>query len=670
MVGGIVTLAGCTSAPSTTTAQPAAAPGAVQSLRKPSTSLLHATFADHAVLQRDRQIPVWGDTVPGAEVEVTLAGLKAHAVADASGHWRVVLAALPAGGPYVLSARSSEGSTQTATDVLIGDAYLCSGQSNIEWPVYLAMHGEADVAASNNPMLHLFTVQRAANATAQQYFGTEATWTTAAPSSVRGFSAVCYFFGRELQKKTGVPIGLIYAGWGASTIEAWMSNTALRAQPQYESQLNILSAYVADPAEAKEAWRRVVDAWWRQHDEASSASPPWHDQAYDDSTWPQTIPTGSWKEWGVPALKDYNGTLWLRTTVSLTAAEATGAATLVLGSIDQADTTWVNGVGVGENEGWNTKREYQVPAGTLHAGANTIAVGILGGDGMWGPTEQRSLTFADGTSVKLDSPWRYRKSTPIERTGAIPHTPWLNEIGLTMLYNGMIAPLGPTPLRGVVWYQGESNTSSPRSYGALLKGLIDDWRRQFGSETQFLIVQLPGYGAAGTAPQDSAWAQLREQQRLVAETVPSTGLAVTIDLGDRFNLHPVVKQEVGRRLALLAEEMIRGTATTSLGPAPVSAVRTGKAVVVKFKNTARGLMTYGAARPIGFELCDGARRCRYADASVESDRVEIVLVNSKDAEFLRFCWADSPVCNLYNSEGLPAVPFEMPITRMVRGHKQ
>jgi sialate O-acetylesterase len=204
----------------------------------------------------------------------------------------------------------------------------------------------------------------------------------------------------------------------------------------------------------------------------------------------------------------------------------------------------------------------------------------------------------------------------------------------------------------------------------LLKGLIDDWRRQFGSETQFLIVQLPGYGAAGTAPQDSAWAQLREQQRLVAETVPSTGLAVTIDLGDRFNLHPVVKQEVGRRLALLAEEMIRGTATTSLGPAPVSAVRTGKAVVVKFKNTARGLMTYGAARPIGFELCDGARRCRYADASVESDRVEIVLVNSKDAEFLRFCWADSPVCNLYNSEGLPAVPFEMPITRMVRGHKQ
>ena len=248
----------------------------------------------------------------------------------------------------------------------------------------------------------------------------------------------------------------------------------------------------------------------------------------------------------------------------------------------------------------------------------------------------------------------------------MPHTPWLKELGLTMLYNGMIAPLGPTPLSGILWYQGESNTNEADRYAPLLRGLITDWRRQFGAETPFLIVQLPGYGPAATAPEESAWAELREAQRRVAEETPHTGLAVTIDLGDRRNLHPVVKQEVGRRLALIAERWIYGQDVVDCGPAPVSAQRTGHKIAVRFAGLARGFTIYEFNRPVGFELCDKVKRCRFVDAKLNNNGINLDAATVHDPTNVRYCWADSPICNVYNSEGLPAVPFEIPITEVTR----
>jgi sialate O-acetylesterase len=626
-------------------------------------SPVSSTIQDHAVLQRDKPIPLWGRVRPGQDVTVTMAGEQANTTADDEGNWHLTLAALKAGGPYQMTVSAGNVRAQVINDVMVGDVYLCSGQSNMEWPVIMAMHGAADAAAAANQNIRFLTVHRAADGTPRASLASEDRWSVVDPESVKSVSAVCYFFGRELQPKAGVAIGLIDSYWGGSPIQAWLSSSALDALGNYGSQLNLLSLHGTSPQQAEIKWREFTDTWWRAHD---PAMPAWSDAAYDDSGWSKVVPTGSWKDWGAPALTGFDGIVWFRTTVSLNEAQTRGPAQLSLGPIDQADKTFVNGVEVGGSEGWNNARSYTLPEGIVHEGNNVIAVAVYGGDGMTGPVEQRKLDFANGTAIKLDTPWRYRVSQDVAKTGAVPHTPWLRELGLTTLYNGMIAPLGPTPLRGVVWYQGESNTAETLEYQRLLKGLIVDWRHRFGEDAAFLLVQLPGYGPLTTEPRRSDWAALREVQRQIANTTPKTGLAVTIDLGDRVNLHPVVKQEVGRRLALLAERMIYSQHVVDSGPTPVSAVRSGNTVAVRFANTAQGFRIYEADNPVGFQACNTAERCDYVSATVVRDEIDLDVSRMPDVAKVRFCWGDSPMCNVYNSAGLPAVPFEMAVTPAIQ----
>jgi sialate O-acetylesterase len=622
-------------------------------------SPVSSTIQDHAVLQRDKPIPLWGRVQPGQDVTVTMAGEQASTTADDEGNWHLTLAARKAGGPYQMTVSAGSVRSQIINDVMVGDVYLCSGQSNMEWPVIMAMHGAADAAAAANPMIRILTVHRAATPTQRTALASEDRWSVADPESVKSVSAVCYFFGRDLQPKAGVALGLIESYWGGSPIQAWMSRGALDALGNYGPQLNLLSQHSTSPQQAEVKWREFTDAWWRAHD---PAMPGWSDAAYDDSAWSKVVPTGSWKDWDAPALTGFDGIVWFRATVSLNAAQRYGPAQLSLGTIDQTDKTFVNGVEVGGSEGWNNQRSYTIPEGILHEGDNVIAVAVYGGDGMSGPIEQRKLNFANGTSINLNTPWRYRISVDVAKTGAVPHTPWLRELGLTTLYNGMIAPLGPTPLRGVVWYQGESNTAEVVEYRRLLNGLIVDWRRQFGEDAAFLLVQLPGYGPINTEPRRSDWAALREVQRQVANTTPKTGLAVTVDLGDRANLHPVVKQEVGRRLALIAERMIYGQDVVDSGPTPVSAVRSGNTVAVRFANLAQGFRIYEAGSSVGFQVCNAMGRCDYVSATVGRDEIDLDVSRMSDVAEVRFCWGDSPICNVYNSAGLPAVPFEMAVT--------
>jgi len=634
--------------------------------------LLHAIFQDHEVLQRDKPIHVWGTAGPADKVNVALAGETVGATADASGKWEAMLKPLKAGGPYELTATSGTGQSQTIKDVLIGDVYLCSGQSNMEWPVSRAMSGDIETAGAANPNIRLMTVHRFASATMRDTFGADASWSVTSPASVKDFSAVCYFFGRDLQAATNVPIGLIQSLWGGSIIQASLSADKLRELGGYEQQLDVLSTYAAAPDAAKRKWQEIATTWWREHDPASATTPLWSDPAFDDSAWPAHVPSGWWQSWGVAELKTFSGVVWFRTAVTLTAAQAKGGAVLSIGPVNDFDTAWVNGIQVGSGEGWDFKRVYDVPGGTLHEGKNLIAVGVLslGSEGgMWGPADEKTLKLADGTSIKLNTPWHYRRSAPASRTGAMPHAPWRNENGTATLYNGMIAPLGPTALSGILWYQGESNTSEASAYGRLLSGLIADWRHRFGADVPFLLVQLPGYGQANAAPQESKWADLREAQRRIAEHTPKTRLAVTIDLGDRRNLHPVVKQEVGSRLALIAEHMIYGQDVVDSGPTPVSALRTGQTVAVRFANLAKGFAVYESNRPIGFQVCDKAKHCRFVDATRNKDEITLDVSHIRDAATVRYCWADSPICNVYNSEGLPTVPFELPIVAPTRLRK-
>jgi sialate O-acetylesterase len=625
--------------------------------------LLYATFQDHAVLQREAPIPVWGTAAAGASITVTLASSTVTTHAKADGQWHVTLPALPAGGPYTLTATSSAGPRQTASDILIGDVFLCSGQSNMEYPTRLASDYDQDVNDANNGRIRLFHIERFPSPVPRDTFGAGAHWDVTTPQSVRQFSAVCYFFGRALQPAVGVPVGLIESAWGGSVIQAWLNAPRIRRLGGYDRYLDLLPVYAGSPAQGWREWNRIAADWWRAHDPAMTATPPWFAPSYDDVGWSRVTPGGTWREWGVPALQTFNGLVWMRVDFRLTARQARESAVLSLGAIDQSDIAWVDGTQVGASEGYDVPRVYQVPSGVLHAGRNILALGVLGGAGPLAAGRDMALQLANGTSVRFSGPWRFKTSTPMSRTGHIPDVPWLNQFGLTVLHNGMIAPLGATRIRGILWYQGESNAGQAQEYARLLPALIADWRQQFGPSTPVMIVQLPGFGAYRTQPADSDWAQLREVERRVAADTPHAGLAVTIDIGSPRFLHPTDKQDVGDRLALLARGLIYGQTVIGESPSPVAAWHARSEVRVRINAHGSALRTEESNRPIGFQLCDAAARCSFADAIQRGTDLVLDASSHPEAVTVRYCWSDSPICNLYDREGLPAVPFELPIGR-------
>jgi sialate O-acetylesterase len=618
-------------------------------------TLLYTTFQDHAVLQRNKPIPVWGRTAPGAEVEVSFAGQTATATADTSGQWKAELKPMPAGGPYLLSAKSSSGESQTVKDVMIGDVYLCSGQSNMELPLRLATNYDGELRSANNPMIRLFHVQRFTSPAPRATFGSDASWAMTTPDTAKEFSATCYYFGRELQPAAGVALGLIEDAWGGSAIQAWISNDKLASLGGYGETLDIVKTYAATPKAGDLKYRALVHSWLAANDPALEAG--WADPSFDDSGWDSLVATGGYRPW--PKLANFNGVVWLRKTIELTETEAAGAATLNLGQISDIDLTFINGVEVGAGEGYDVPRAYAVPAGTLHAGKNVIVVAVKMGAAFLDTADKMNLKLTGSITKPLAGPWKFKTSAN-EPLPAIAHQPWLNQFGVSTLYNGMILPLGPTAIRGIIWYQGETDSGQPAEYRRLLKALIEDWRAHFGTDTPFFAVQLPGFGAPRIAPGQSSWAETRESQRVTVAATPNAGLAVTTDLGVPDNIHPQMKQEVGRRLALLAKQMVYGLPIEGTSPSPVSAIRQRKSVVVHFDHVGAGLTAREWDKAIGFSVCDANNSCHWVDGTLAKDTV--TLAAPAKAQTVRFCWSDSPMCNLYSAEGLPAVPFELPIT--------
>ncbi len=623
----------------------------------PAPPLLHEIFEDHAVLQRDRPIPVWGESSAGARVSVSIDTHAVEARADATGHWRALLPPMHAGGPYALAVHTQSGASQTIKDILIGDVFLCSGQSNMELPVTRTLNYAGEIARSANDRIRILTVAHAASPKPLTHFQAPVAWAAAGPATIGDFSAACYYFARELQKSVPVPLGLIHSSWGGSRIEPWISEQGLRRMSGFGPALDLLHLYAADPKAGNARLGEIWENWWHAH----ASSTPWSEPGADWREVP--LPMRDWKTWGVAQLANHDGMVWFRRQVSLTAAQAAGAATLMLGGIDKVDETWVNGKPIGNSFGYGTERPYALPAGTLRAGDNSIVVNVSSGccaAGMYGPPEHMMLRLADGGVVPLGGGWRY-KFVP-ESMGFPPRAPWESVGGVTSIYNAMIAPLGPYGLRGVLWYQGESNTGEAAQYQALLAALMGDWRRQFTANLPYLIVQLPNFGAPPAAPAASDWANLREAQRRAVLNDAHATLAVTIDVGDPRELHPPDKQSVGARLARAARHLIYGEAITASGPAPRGATRNGAHVVVSFEDIDGALVTYSSSRPIAFELCAAEQSsCRFVDAVLQAGGVALDAGGLKEATRVRFCWGDAPICNLYDHSGLPAGPFEIPI---------
>lgn len=613
-------------------------------------------FSDHAVLQRERPISVWGRADPGEAITVTLGSAKASAHADAAGDWRVELPPMKAGGPYRLAVTGADGSSAAADDVLIGDVWLCSGQSNMELSVSHSLGADAAAQAPPDPQLRLFTVPRKAAETPEAELG-GGPWQIAGPDSVPSFSAACYFLIRDLRQSERVPIGAIHTSWGGTQVRAWMSAESVVAVEDEDSRLFAL--HHSDPATSGARLGESWEQWWRVQSGDAPGGEPWNAGA--GLAWSPVPAIASWETWG-GSLAAFDGMVWFRKQVTLSAEEAARSATLELGAIDDQDEVWLNGRLLGGRAMWDAPRRYPVPPGVLRAGRNEIVVNAYdtgGGGGFSGPAERLRLAFADGTAKALGSGWEYSVVEP--DPGQPPRAVWDFPLGFTWIHNAMIAPMRDYGLAGVAWYQGEADVGMRGSYADRLGEMMRGWRGQFRNpELPFLIISLANFGAPQVAPSESAWAALRDQQRIAAVRDPHAALVVAMDLGERTDIHPENKLDLGHRLAGAARRLVYG-ATGSAGPEAVRARQAGGDVVVEFAGVTGALHSWSSSRATSVELCGETQAtCRYADAVTEGTTLRIAS-DSRPATRVRFGWADAPVTNLYDEVPLPAGPFELVI---------
>lgn len=615
--------------------------------------ILPAVLSDHMVLQREADVAIWGTAPPGQVVSVTAEWhppARQQAKADPNGRWRVTVRTPRAGGPYAVTVRAGSIERRIA-DVLIGEVWLCSGQSNMEWPLGAVNGAEEEKRAADRPRVRLLQVPNRMSPEPRD--DCASTWQVCTPDTAAGFSAVGYFFARRIEEGLDVPVGVISADWGGTRIEAWMSERMLAP---FEGQRATLAALRAqrDPAERERRRERQESAWWTRAEE--QAGRVWIKPDFDDSGWKPLVQPGAWV---VDGLDRFDGLLLCRRSFDLPASASGASATLELGPIDDRDETWVNGVRVGAMRGsgaWATPRRYNVPPGVLRSGRNVVSVLVLDTGGEGGLTGDASAAAlrVNGASapVPLAGEWRYERGPAMAALAPLP-TSFDHPNAPTVLYNGMIAPLLAFRIRGVLWYQGESNRGNASEYAELFPAMIRGWREDWGlGELPFYYVQIAPFAYGDDHGQS---ALLREAQRR-ALAVPGTGMVVTTDIGDVRDIHPRNKQEVGRRLALwaLARTYDRPAGEFS-GPLYREMTVEGARARVRFDH-ADGLQARGGALT-HFEIAGADRRFVEADAEIDGPTVLVWSPGVPQPVAVRFGWSTTAEPNLFNAAGLPASPF-------------
>lgn len=616
---------------------------------------LPALVSDGMVLQRDTPVRIWGWAAPGEEVRVTFTGHSFATTAASDGEWEVTVPPQPSGGPFQMHLSASN--RVTLENILFGDVWLCSGQSNMQYPFNRLTDTYAEeIARSRNSNIRQFLVP-------QQYDFSEplkdypsGSWVEAAPESLPNFSAVAYFFAKSLHETYDVPIGIINASIGGSPAESWMSREALAAFPEYLAEAE---KYSDEPFVRKQRnnEQRAIRAWYRNLDKADPGlqlEPNWKDPQLDHSGWKKMLVPGYWEDQGD---EDQDGSVWFRKTVEIPAERTGTEAWIQLGRIVDADSVFINGQFVGTTAYQYPQRKYSIPGGVLRPGKNVIVIRVINNSGKGGfvPDKPYRILTEYG-QMDLRGEWHYKVGCRMPPTPRQTFVQWKP----TGLYNGMIAPSNPYMIKGVAWYQGESNESRPGEYRELLTALIHDWRAKRGQGAfPFLIAQIPNYLEAREAPVESNWAELRHAQLMVHKSVKNTGLSVNIDLGEWNDIHPQNKKDVGERLALTAKWLAYGDrSVVPAGPIVESAQIEGKRVILSFKNKGGGLVAKGRKRLQHFLVAGKDGRYVRAKARIKGDHVIVQSRKVKHPAAVRYAWADNPEgANLYNREGLPASPF-------------
>ncbi|MCA8899697.1 MAG: hypothetical protein KDA53_00435 [Hyphomonas sp.] len=625
---------------------------------------LASVFTDHMVIQRDAPITLFGTADAGRKVKVSLDDASKTVKAGKDGRWTAEFPALEAGGPHTLTLKAKSKVTQTVSDVLAGDVFLCSGQSNMEWPVSASDNGWNEMNSANNPQIRLLDVKQEGSLTPQDALPKGVAWEVTTPESAGDFSAVCYFTGRSIQSAYGVPVGLIDSSWGGSRIETWIGEEALAASGKYQAAVDLLDLYRSDKPAALAAYADIWTDWWKSHEDFDDREPWTGDATLDWQPTPDWRLSG-YQSWGVPELERHLGQIWHRVTFTLTEEQAQGAAEVHIGAADDVDVTWLNGTPIGATHGWGFTRAYTAPEGVLKAGENTLVINVYnsyGPGGLTGPDEELRVDLADGSSVSLASGWTWLK-VPAD-AGVPMSAPWYPIQGYAILHNGMIAPLGGLNLKGAIWYQGESNADAAAAYKDLLTTLMADWRGLFNADLPVITVELPSWGARPTEAGTDGWGSIRDSMRRAVAADDRAGLAVTVDIGDPANLHPQNKQDVAARVFRVARALFYGEDITGpSGPEVAGVELRDGAVRVDFAGVDKGLVTISSDKAIGFEACEADGTCRYVAGIVDGASVALAFPDGPAPAEIRFCQGASPLCNLYDGNGLPAGPFREAVTR-------
>jgi sialate O-acetylesterase len=644
-------------------------------------------IGDHMVLQREIPVNIWGWGAPGGKIEVRFAGKRYKTKAAGDSSWQVKLEAMKAGGPYDMDIRGSNagtgGSEITLKDILIGDVWFCSGQSNMVLNMERVKEKyPEEIVAADYPQIRNFFVPTLADVSGIRRDLPTSAWVEASPGTVLGFGAATWFFAKQLYLKYHVPIGIINSSVGGTPIQAWISAEGLKdLRPYAERVARLRDTAYADSLMRPSRMRRMGggaggemaghpgDRPYPRTDRGLAGPAKWYDTSYTPVDWHRFWLPGYWADQGVRGL---NGVVWFRKEIEVPASMAGKPAKLFVGRIVDADETYVNGIKVGNITYQYPPRRYVVPAGVLKAGKNLLVVRVTNTAGKGGFVPDKRYELTDGiTHIDIRGDWQYKvgqvfpprrsDGTSIQRGAAGPTEvpPFSAQNEPAALYNTMVAPAIKEGIKGFLWYQGEANAGNPGDYHLLLPALIADWRSKWGEgELPFLYVQLPNFGETQYLPGESGWAELREAE-LEALSIPNTGMAVTIDIGEWNDIHPLDKKDVGKRLALAAEKIAYGERDLVWsGPIYRSALIGEDSIVLSFTNTGSGLMVKGSEGLHGFAIAGADKRFVWADARVEGDKVVVSSEDVPQPKFVRYAWADNPEdANLYNKEGLPASPF-------------
>lgn len=622
-----------------------------------SSLRLHTMVSNGMVLQRNADVKIWGWSEPNEDIIVRFLNHSYQATADSNGKWSVTLMKQEAGGPYEMEIESKNGEEKILLhDILIGEVWICSGQSNMQLPMARVKDKYPDIVANtNNPYIRQFDVPEHYDFHKPCEDTEYSEWKAVSQDTILDFTAAGFFFAKELYETYSVPIGLIKNAIGGSHVEAWMNRDSLKKYPEAIKKADTFSSdeYVEKLQISQDNREKE---WYERLDKEDQGLQPghtqWYAENYEDADW-KTMQIPSYLVDAGLGLK--NGVYWFRKDITLPASLAGQPARIFMGRIVDADYVYINGEFVGTTGYQYPPRKYDVPAGLLKEGKNTIAVRLISNRGKAGFITEKPYELIFGSqTIDISGEWKWHLGAYAEM---LPDRFFLNQIP-TSLFNGMFAPVSEYTVKGVIWYQGESNTPEPEIYEDLFTTMIQEWRKELKQENlPFLYVQLPNYLERENMQALNKWPLLRESQ-LETLKLPNTAMAVAIDVGEWNDLHPLNKQAVGKRLALAARKIAYGEDIVAMGPIYHHMEVQGNQAILSFTNIGTGLMSKDGEKLRNFQIAGADGVYQEADAVIEKDHVIVSCDKVGAPSTVRYAWSDSPVnINFYNKEGLPASPF-------------